>query len=143
MSATLSHANHLIAVFDDHPAAVTACRALSALGVPDADLHLLRGDEGARRLDRDGHAGRWLRLSRLSAWFSADQSTDVAVYDAAIRDGRTVLAVHIGDRDAKPAVVAAVLGAGGHFLNFYGRLQTEEVSRWRGPELVRPPLLPR
>jgi hypothetical protein len=143
MSAALSLANHLVAVFDAHPAAVRACRALSGLGVPDGAIHLLRGEEGARRLDSDGHSGRWVRLARLSAWFSADQSSDVAVYDAAIRDGRTVLAVHIADREAKPAIIAAVLEAGGHFLNFYGHLQTEEVSRWRGPELVRPPFLPR
>lgn len=143
MSHALSLANHLVAVFDDHRAAVTAARGLSALGLPDADLHLLRGEEGASVFDSDGHTGRWLRLSRLSAYFSADQSSDYPMYDAAIRDGRTVLAVHLPDRSRKPEAVRVVLAAGGHFLNFYGRLQTEEIARWRGPELVLPPFLPR
>ena len=141
--AAIDLANHLVAVFDDHPAAVTAARAVSDLGIPDAEIHLLRGEEGARVLDADGQSGRWLRLSRLSQYFSSDQSSDLPMYDAAIRDGRSVLAVHLSDRERKAGAVRAVLEAGGHFANFYGRLQTEEVSRWRGPELVLPPFLPR
>ena len=65
------------------------------------------------------------------------------MYDAAIKDGRTVVAVRIADRKRKADAIRVALAAGGHFLNFYGRLQTEEISRWRGPELVLPPFLPR
>jgi hypothetical protein len=143
MSPALSLANHLVAVFDDHPDAVRAAAALSRQGIPDADLHLLRGEEGARAFDGDGHSSRWLRLSRLTGYFSADQSSDNPMYDAAIKDGRTVLAVHLPDRARKPEAIRAVLAANGHFVNFYGRLQTEEVARWRGEELVLPPFLPR
>ena len=143
MSRALSLANHLVAVFDDHPAAVTAARALSGLGIEDSAIQLLRGDEGARVFDSDGHTGRWLRLSRLSGYFSADQSSDYPMYDAAIKDSRTVLAVHLPDRTQKAQATRAVLDAGGHFINFYGRLQTEEVARWRGKELLLPPFLPR
>ena len=143
MSSAISLANHLVAVFDDHPAAVTAARGLTGVGVPDSDIHLLRGEEGARAFDSDGHSGAWSRLSRLSQYFSSDQSSDYPMYDAAIRDGRTVLAVHLPDRTHKADAVRVVLEAGGHFINFYGRLQTEEIARWRGPELVLPPFLPR
>lgn len=143
MPTALDLGNHLVGVFDDHPAAVTAARRLTDLGIPDADIHLLRGEEGARVFDSDGRTGTWLRLSRLSQYFSADQSSDFPMYDAAIRDGRTVLAVRIADRKVKTDAIRAVLESGGHFVNFYGRLQTEEVSRWRGEELVFPPFLPR
>jgi hypothetical protein len=27
-------------------------------------------------------------------------------------------------------------------MSFFGRMQTEEISRWRGPELVLPDMLP-
>jgi hypothetical protein len=142
MSRAISLANHLVAVFDDHAAAAGAARALSDLGIHDSAIHLLHGDEGARAFDSDGHSGRWLRLSRLSGYFSADQSSDYPMYDAAIKDGRTVLAVHLPDRTHKAEAIKAVLDAGGHFINFYGRLQTEEINRWRGPELVLPDFLP-
>lgn len=143
MPHAISLVNHLVAVVDDHPAAVAAARALTRAGIPDGAIVLLRGEEGERTFDSDGHTGRWLRLSRLSGYFSADQSSDHPVYDAAIKDGRTVLAVHLADRSRKADVVRIVVDAGGHFLNFYGRLQTEEIARWRGPELLTPPFLPR
>ncbi len=143
MPNAISLANHLVSVFDDHPAAVAAVRALSVAGIPEADLLLLRGEEGERAFDSDGRTGRWLRLSRLSGYFSADQSSDYPMYDAAIKDGRTVLAVRLSDRKRKADAIRIVLEAGGHFLNFYGRLQTEEIARWRGPELLSPPFLPR
>jgi hypothetical protein len=142
MPRTISLANHLVAVFDDHPQAVSAGRALSRLGIGDEDIRLLRGEEGARAFDSDGRTGAWLRLSRLSGYFSADQSSDMPMYDAAIKDGRTVLAVRVTGRPKAPAI-AAVIAEGGHFLNYYGRLQSEEISRWRGQELILPPFLPR
>lgn len=143
MSGAISIRNHLLAVFDDHAQAVAAASALSRQGIPDEGVSLLRGPDGMRRFDSDGRSGAWLRLSRLCRYFSSDQSSDLPMYDVAIQDGRTVLAVHLPDRSAKPAAVDAVLAAGGHFLNFYGRLQTEEVARWRGPELVLRPFLAR
>jgi hypothetical protein len=143
VSNAISLANHLVAVHDDHAGAVAAARALAGLGLPDAQILLLRGEEGARAFDSDGHTGRWLRLSRLSGYFTSDQSSDLPIYDAAIRDGRTVLAVHLPDRALKAAAIEVVLASSGHFVNFYGRYQTQEVARWRGPELVLPPLLPR
>jgi hypothetical protein len=43
-----------------------------------------------------------------------------------------------GERDrAKRALEAA----GAHFMNFFGRLATEDISRWRGKELPIPPHL--
>ncbi len=143
MRAALDLGNHLVAVMDDHAAAVRAAGALVDTGIPAGDIRLLHGDEGLRAFDADGHSRTWLRLSRLSQYFSADQSSDLPMYDAAIRDGRTVLAVRIARRARKADAIRVVAEAGGHFLNFYGRLQTEEISRWRGPELVLPPFLPR
>src|SRR6188472_284402 len=125
MATPIDLANHLVAVFDEPTAAAAAARELTRLGIGDADIHLLRGEEGARAFDSDGHTGTWLRLSRLTQYFSSDQSSDFPMYDAAIRDGRTVLAVHLHDRAVKAQAIAAVIAAGGHFLNFYGRLQTE------------------
>jgi hypothetical protein len=72
-----------------------------------------------------------------------DQMVDLAVYEAALRDGRAVISVHarrVADRDRAKQVLAA---AGAHFINFFGRIATEEISRWRGKELPLHPYLRR
>ena len=143
MPRAISLANHLVGVFDEDRQAQAAVDGLRALGIPEEAIQRLQGAEGARAFDSDGRTGAWLRLSRLSGYFSADQSSDMPMYDAAIKDGRTVLAVHLTDRRRKADAIAVVLDAGGHFLNYYGRLQSEEISRWRGQELILPPFLPR
>ena len=39
-----------------------------------------------------------------------------------------------GSRATTLAVVDALVRAGGHFINRFGRVDTEEFARWRGPE---------
>jgi hypothetical protein len=54
-----------------------------------------------------------------------------------------VLSVPVSGDDAKERARRALTGAGGHFLNFFGRFATEDVVPWRGPELPLPPYLRR
>ena len=42
--------------------------------------------------------------------------------------------VKVRGDDLKSAVAQALQDNGGHFLNYYGRFATEEISRWQGPE---------
>ena len=72
-----------------------------------------------------------------------DQAVDLAVYVAALRDGRAVLSVLVSGDDAKERARRALVGAGAHFLNFFGRFATEDVVPWRGRELPLPPYLRR
>jgi len=65
----------------------------------------------------------------------------LAWYEAALRDGRVVLAVPTAGREQTMAVVAALESAGGHFINRFGRLATEEFARWRGSEPNVPSVL--
>ena len=53
----------------------------------------------------------------------------MAWYEAGLREGKTVLAVRTGDRRATLRAVAALKAAGGHFINHFGRLATEEFGR--------------
>ena len=134
--------DRLVGVIDDPTQAQQARRRLVELGVPMADIDLLVGEAGAERLDSTGEGGWWQRIVRLSQYISTDQSTDLVMYDAALRDGRAVIAVRIADKTLKPPVTAILQDAGAHLLSFFGRMQTEEISRWRGPELVLPDMLP-
>jgi len=70
-----------------------------------------------------------------------DQLPALAWYEAALREGKTVLAIRARSRPATLRVVEVLKGAGGHFINHFGRAATEEFARWRGPEPKVPSLM--
>ena len=70
-----------------------------------------------------------------------DQLPALAWYEAALREGKTVLAVRTRSRPETLAVVNAMREAGAHFVNRFGRLDTEEFARWRGAEPAVPSLM--
>jgi hypothetical protein len=100
---------------------------------------VLRGDRDADRIDSMGKLrGSWTRAWRLLQFTQTDQMVDMVVYEAALRDGRIVAAVHARRWAERERAKRALEGAGAHFMNFFGRLATEDVSRWRGKELPIP-----
>jgi hypothetical protein len=125
----------LLGVIDDPDRAREAVEALEASGVLAGDVRLLLGEEG--RVDL-GHLGpRPNLLSRVVRVFQLmymDQLPDFLVYERAIDDGRAVVAVHVANRGAMLRSRVVLERFGAHFLNHYGRLHTEELSLWRGPE---------
>jgi hypothetical protein len=136
--------NRLLAVLDTDEAAVAAVAALAGEGFEGDAVLVLRGDRDADRIDSLGNVGgTWARVRRLLSFTLADQAVDLAVYVAALRDGRTVVSVLVAGDAAKDRARRALAGAGAHFLNFFGRFATEDVAPWRGPELPLPPWLRR
>jgi len=134
----------LVAVLPDAETAAASAAALRWGGIPDRDITILRGPEGADRLDGTGAAnGVIARLRRLVSFTLMDQLVDMAIYEQAVRDGRAVLMVEPRDAVRKAAAVAILREHGGHFINYYGRFATEEIERWRGPEPSVPGLLRR
>lgn len=134
----------VLAVIDDDAAAAAAVEALRAAGVAPADVVVLRGPDGAARLDGAGTEHGWsARLRRLFAFTLMDQLPDFVLYERAVRDGRTVVAVRAADETRKRAVHAVLRAHGAHFTNYYGRLATEELDLWRGPEPDIPGVLRR
>jgi len=132
----------VLAVFDDRAAADAAVSAIEARGVPGADIERFVGPVGAHAFDGTGERhGAGARIRRALDFSLMDQMPAMAWYEAALRDGRTVLAVSTKDRPTTLEVVEAIKGAGGHFINRFGRLATEEFARWRGPEPALPDLL--
>ncbi len=134
----------LLAVLPDAQSAAAAAAALRAAGIPDSDITILRGDEGADRLDGTGAAnGIVARLRRLVSFTLMDQLVDMALYEQAVRDGQVVLMVQPRDGARKAAAIDIQRAFGAHFVNYYGRFATEEIERWRGPEPRVPGLLRR
>lgn len=130
----------VLGVVDDPAAAHRLAAALAADGTADpGSVEVLAGPEGRVRLGRLGPRPRpWSRLVRLVQFLSMDQLPDFLVHERAVEAGRAVLAVAVPG-GAQARELAPRLEAGGaHFLNHYGRLWTEELTLWRGPELDLP-----
>jgi hypothetical protein len=127
--------NRMLAVIDDSTDAAAAMADLQTSGIAPRDLDLLRGEEGADRVDGTGEISGWLgRLRRAFDFTLMDQLVDFAAYERALRDGRAVVMVHVHGDAPKEAVHRILKGHHGHFINYYGRFATEELDVWRGPE---------
>lgn len=145
MSAFIGYpTGRLLAVIDDPAVAAAAIDELIAAGVAPDDVQLLTGPGGASRLDGTGAVhGIRARILRLVQFVMMDQLPDFASYEAAAREGRAVVVVRVPDAARRRAAVGTLERAGGHFMNYFGRLATEEISRWRGPEPNVPAVLRR
>ena len=136
--------NRLLAVIDDPGATPGAVDALVAAGFARDGVVVLAGEDGRDRLGRLGHDPNALsRVVRLFQFFLMDQTPDFLVYEAAILDGRSVVAVTVGAREPMLTASKVLVRHGGHFLNHFGRLATEEVTLWKGEEPAIPDALRR
>jgi hypothetical protein len=126
----------LVGVIDDPAAAGRAALALaSGAGLGPDDVIVLTGPDGRDRLGRLGPPPSPIsRVVRLFQFVLMDQTPDFLVYERALDDGRTVIAVRVPDRDAMQRARVVLEAHDAHFLNHFGRFYTEEISMWRGPE---------
>jgi hypothetical protein len=132
----------VLAVLDDEAAVDRAIAGMRAVGVEPSDMDVLAGPEDAARFDATGaRHGLLARLHRAMQFSLMDQLPALAWYEAALGEGRRVIAVRTTDRARTLKVVAALVTGGGHFINRFGRLDTEEFARWRGPEPAVPNLM--
>jgi hypothetical protein len=143
-SGRLPTTNRVMAVLDTAGAAEAAAGALEREGFGSDAVVVLAGEGDAERIDSLGNVGGvWARARRLLSFTLADQVVDLAVYVAALRDGRTVVSVLVSGDAARERAKRALAGSGAHFVNFFGRFATEDMVPWRGPELPLPPWLRR
>jgi hypothetical protein len=134
----------LLAAFPDAGQAAEVAAELNAAGIPDRDITVLRGEEGASRFDPTGAVhGLVARLRRIVSFTVMDQLPDMAWYDAAIRAGGAVVMARVRGDQRRADAVRSMREHGGHFINYYGRFATEEIERWHGPEPAVPDMLKR
>ena len=130
--------DHLLAVLDRPADGPPVVAAIVSLGVAASDVEALAGDGADDRLDLLAKDSLVQRAMSAVRFMTMDQQPDFALYLAALRDGRAVIAVHVPDAALRARVVDRLKALGAHFLNFYGRVATEEITRWRGDELPLP-----
>jgi len=135
--------DHLLAVIDRPDEAPAIARLAVAAGAAPTDIQVVAGPDADAELDLLGKDSRIQRALFAVRFMAADQEPDFALYLAALRDGRAVLAVRVKEQAVRARVVERLRGSGAHFINVYGKLATEEISPWRGPELPLPGWLKR
>jgi hypothetical protein len=125
----------LLAVLDSDEAAETAIRALEEIGIPMDRLEIFTGDDGAAAFDSSGgRHGPGARFLRTLQFTLMDQMPDFAYYEAAAREGRSVLSVRARNEAEMRRAVDTLRKHGAHFINQFGLFTTEEFERWRGEE---------
>jgi hypothetical protein len=134
--------NYLLAVADTETQAASGVAALAGAGFPASAAVVISGPEGERFERLGPRPGPLSPLVRMIQFTTMDQAPDFSAYEAALQDGRSVVGVRI-DANQVPVAREVLLANGLHFLNFYGRWSTQEVSPWRGPELDLPDYLRR
>jgi len=131
-------AGFLLGVIDAPALAAGAARSVVAAGVPAEHVETISGDGAEDRMDLLAADSLITRFMSGLRFMTMDQQPDFALYMAALRDGRAIVAVKVRDRALQDRAVERLTGAGAHFLNYYGRVSTEEITRWRGDELPLP-----
>jgi len=134
--------NYLLAVADTDAQAAAGAAALESAGFAASDVVVIAGPEGEQFGRLGAKPGPQSRFVRMIQFTTMDQMPDFRAYEAAVLDGRTVVGVRI-DAAQIPVARDLLLTNGFHFLNYYGRWSTAEVSPWRGPELDLPDYLRR
>ena len=135
--------NLLLAVADRTAEASGATARLWSAGISLSDV-VVAGPGAGDQLGRLGpRRGPLSGLVRLVQFTTMDQMPDFRVYEAALLDGRSVVGVRVVDAAGIATARQILLANGLHFLNFFGRWSTTEVSPWRGPELDLPESLRR
>ena len=125
----------LLAVLDTDEAARAAVASLEASGIPRDRIEIFRGDDGAAAFDGRGTShGPGARLLRTIQFTLMDQMPDFAYYEAAAREGRSVVSVKARGEAEMRKAVETLRGGGAHFINQFGRFTTEEFERWHGEE---------
>ena len=125
----------LLAVHDTDEAVQAAVGALEEIGVPPERIEIFKGDDGAAAFDSSGgRHGPGARLLRTLQFTLMDQMPDFAYYEAAAREGRSVLSVRVKGEAEMRRAVETLRQHGGHFINHFGLFTTEEFERWHGEE---------
>jgi hypothetical protein len=130
-----SAVGRLVAVLDS-PNHVDAARAaLVEAGVKPEAIETFSGPDAASAFDPSGSRRGWLgRFFRILEFSWADQAPDFAWYEAAVREGRTVMSVRVRGQRHVAHAGRIIEESGGHFINHFGWFETQELARWKGKE---------
>jgi hypothetical protein len=122
--------NHVISIMPTEKEAIAAFDSLIAHGFLESEVSLGSGPELADRIratsGRSGLVGRILEvLDRFGA--GGDEIDDRHEYEQALRDGAVTLLVLAPTEKRKLRAAEILRLHGGHFINFFGKLDIEQL----------------
>ena len=122
-----------LAVSDDEETARRTAVALREHGLAADDVLVISGTDAQAQLRRLGASTGILARARRAVQFMAmDQLPDLFVYEAALTQGRALLAVRVPS-DRRQDAVEILRRHGAHFINSFGAWMTSEIEPWHGP----------
>jgi hypothetical protein len=124
--------NHVLAILDTPDRTSCAVDALVNGGFLESEVHVGHGLEQADRVaegtGRRGFQDWFIRLFQQVGLKNAETELKDH-YEQALREGKTVVAVLAPTNERKDLAIRLMRDCGGRFINFYGRLNVERISR--------------
>jgi hypothetical protein len=123
--------NHVISIMPTEGEAIAAFDTLTGGGFLESEVTLISGPELADRIGatsgRSGLVGRILQVvDRFGA--GGDEVDARHEYEQALRDGRVNVLVLTPTEERKQRAAEILRQHGGHFINFFGRLEIEQLG---------------
>ena len=127
--------DHLMAVVPSPFDAENALADLIQAGFAADDVSILVGEEAARQIDGRGkHHGRLARVYRLIQFTQMDQAPDFRRYELEAQRGHPIISIRETSAERRRAIRSILRARGAHFINFYGRVYTETLDPFTGPD---------
>ena len=124
--------NHVVAVLETPAQTNCAIDALLGGGFLESEIKMGRGTAEADRVDagtgRRGFQDWLIRLFQSVGVRNAETEMRDH-YEQALRDGHTVLAVLASTEERKDLAAQMIRECGGHFINFFGQLNVQRITR--------------
>jgi hypothetical protein len=118
--------NHLVGVIDARPDAEAAKRDLDGAGFDE--VHVYYGGDGAETIDSTGseHGAGSQLLRGIQQLFS--NKDNLAEYEEAASEGRTVLAIKIQDDDRRDEAAGILERYSAHNVNYFGQAVVRTIK---------------
>jgi hypothetical protein len=119
--------NEVSALLPNEQSTVAACEYLYDAGFDVTRVQILRGEEGARILDKHGtQHGYAARLVRILQNLGIDENA-LDVYDEALRNGETLITIPCASESARD-LAYLLRPHGGHAMIYWGKGTRELLS---------------
>ena len=118
----------VVGVVDDPDELEAAVRGLLSNGFVEADVHVLCGARGIEQIDAKGERkGLLARLFRIVDALGEERE-HTARHVKELESGHFVIVVDAPDESSKTRARDALATHGGHFINYYSRWSTEDLT---------------
>jgi hypothetical protein len=107
--------NRIVAIFDERAQADAARRVIAERGVAEGQIRILQGEQLADQVDTS------------AKWF-ADTDEEIARYERALRAGKTVISLPVGDQPSRDSLHRILKQHEARIITHFGQWVTEMLK---------------